>query len=386
MNRPDYHGGSIVNLMASLIQARGGTPLGYAPLRLLDADRLQGCRHIVLLVIDGLGYRYLTRAGAGGTLRSHLAGRMTSVFPATTATAITTFLTGLAPQQHGLTGWHTWFRELGSVLSVLPAHPRFGGPTLSESGIDVARLFNHVPVFDRLATPSCVVAPKHIAHSDFNRAHRGRAHVRVYQGLEQMFGLTAKAVREARQPSYVYAYWPELDRIAHEYGIASEAADAHLAEVDAAFERFLTSIAGSGSLVIVTADHGLIDSGEAFEVDLDDHPALVDTLSLPLCGERRAAYCYVRPDRREDFEHYVETELAAHVSLQRSHELIAQGYFGLGSAHPRLHERVGDYVLLAKDNYVIKDWLFGERRYTQVGVHGGLSDQELFVPLIIAEC
>ena len=29
-------------------------------------------------------------------------------------------MTGLAPQAHGLTGWHMYFREIGAVLAVLP--------------------------------------------------------------------------------------------------------------------------------------------------------------------------------------------------------------------------------------------------------------------------
>ena len=128
MSRPDYQDGSIVNLMASLILGLGGVPHGYAPLRELKPERLQRYRNIVLLVIDGLGHQYLTRAGAGGTLHAHLQGRITSVFPTTTTTAITTFYTGLAPRQHGLTGWHTWFRELGCVLKVLPTRPVMAEP------------------------------------------------------------------------------------------------------------------------------------------------------------------------------------------------------------------------------------------------------------------
>jgi hypothetical protein len=38
-----------------------------------------------------------------------------------------------------------------------------------------------------------------------------------------------------------------------------------------------------------------------------------------------------------------------------------------------------------KQNYVIKDWLLGERRYVHVGVHGGVSEQEMHVPLIIID-
>jgi hypothetical protein len=36
-----------------------------------------------------------------------------------------------------------------------------------------------------------------------------------------------------------------------------------------------------------------------------------------------------------------------------------------------------------KERYVIKDWLPGERHLTQIGVHGGLSAAELYVPLIL---
>lgn len=386
MSQPDYKGSSIVNLMATVIQGLGGASPGYAPLSMLEPAQLQNYSHIVLIVIDGLGHQYLCHAGQGGTLHAHSKGRISSVFPTTTATAITSLLTGLAPQQHGLTGWHTWFKELGCVLNVLPARPRFGGNGLRDADLDVASLYNHVPVFNRIPTPSCMVVPKHIAHSDFNLALRGRAEIHAYQSLEHMFELTARAVRVPEGRSYVYTYWPELDRIAHEAGIGSEAASRHLAEIDAAFGRFLELMAGSDTLVIVTADHGIIDSGKSYEIQLENHPALVETLTLPLCGERRAAYCYVKPDARDVFEDYVGRELAAFTELRASRDLIAQNYFGLGEPHPGLRDRVGDYTLIMKGKYVIKDWLFAEHRYHQIGVHGGLSEQELYVPLILAPC
>ena len=33
----------------------------------------------------------------------------------------------------------------------------------------------------------------------------------------------------------------------------------------------------------------------------------------------------------------------------------------------------------------IKDWILGERRHVQIGVHGGTSEQETTVPLIVAQ-
>ncbi len=104
---------------------------------------------------------------------------------------------------------------------------------------------------------------------------------------------------------------------------------------------------------------------------------------MPLCGEPRTAYCYVRQERTQHFERYITTNLDHACQLTESKQLIASGYFGLGHSHPELHHRVGDYTLLMKENYVIRDRLLTEKPFTQIGVHGGLSHQELYVPLII---
>jgi hypothetical protein len=381
---PDYLGGSIVNLMASLITALGGEELLYPPLRLLPPARLAQSRNVVLLVIDGLGHEHLTRADAG-VLRRGLLGPVTSVFPSTTATAITTFLTGSGPQQHALPGWHTYFKELGSVVAVLPFRARHGGPPLGDTGIDAGALFGHVPVFNRIRAQSFVVAPERIVHSDYNTAHTGPATRKAYNTLREMFATTAHIVRDSRERTYVYAYWPELDRLAHEHGIGSREAAAHLTELDKEFGHFLERIQGSDSTVIVTADHGFVDADPDHAVELDAHPKLAESLLLPLCGERRAAYCYVHPDRRAQFEDYVQSVLAAEVELIPSAKLIERGYFGLGPAHPRLHERIGDYTLVMRGRATIKDWLMGERRYSQVGVHGGVSAAEMRVPLVVAD-
>lgn len=381
---PDYQGGSILNLMASIESACGGNP-PYLPLRALPPDEIAGARNLILLVIDGLGHERLISGCAGGALHRHLRAKITSVFPSTTATAITTFLTGLAPQQHGLTGWFTYFREIGSVAAVLPFRPRHGGRSYREAGIEVNALMGHTAFFDKIDVPSYVVSPEWIVHSDFNTAHSGRAQKRGYDTLDAMFQSIAGIVRESAGRKYVYAYYPGLDTLAHEYGIGSPRATALLSRLDEAFERFLAEIGGSESSVIVCADHGFIDASPGSQIELDDHPSLAKTLLLPLCGEPRAAYCYVHPDKAEQFETYVRNELSAQTELFKSRQLVEEGWFGPGDPHPRLLDRVGHYTLVMRENYAIKDWLTGERRYTHIGLHGGVSETEMYVPLIVAQ-
>jgi hypothetical protein len=356
----------------------------YPELNTLPAEALSGARNIVLLVIDGLGYDYLTRAGAGGALQRHLKARITSVFPSTTATAVSSFLTGVGPQQHALTGWHTWLREFGCIAVTLRFHPRHGGEPLSKAGIDPRSVFTAEPMFDRLAAKSHVVSPANIIDSDYNVAHCGLALRRPYKELPELFSTVAEIVRSGSERQFIHAYTYDLDATAHSFGSVSPEVQAKFRQIDAAFARFLDEIAGSDTLVIAVADHGFIDSPKSACIELEDHPQLAQTLMLPLCGERRVAYCYVQPGREGAFEHYVQTRLDHCASLYRSADLIAQGWFGLGRANPRLAERVGHYTLVMKGNYTIKDWIPGESRHLTVGVHGGVSAAEMYVPLIVA--
>ncbi|MEW8525714.1 MAG: alkaline phosphatase family protein [Candidatus Thiodiazotropha endolucinida] len=381
---PDYNGGSIVNLMASLQRAMGGDRHSYPPLDLLASLPLGSYRKILLWVVDGLGINYLRAHPEAETLNAHLKGAITSVFPPTTATAVTTFLTGDAPQQHGLTGWHVYFRELGAVLAVLPGRPRYGGVTLGEAGIDTGELLGHTPFSDKIAYDSVMLSPAYIAESDFNRAHLGRARLVRHRNLPELTRQIAELLQESND-RFHYAYWPELDSIGHRSGIWSEEAKRHLLEIDQAFSYLLEQCRGTDSLIIVCADHGQIDTRPNDRISLDDHSELLEMLSLPLCGEPCAAYCYLRPGCENAFDDYVKSEFAGKVIAYPSSELLDNSWFGFGAPHPQLSSRIGNRLLLMQENYTIKDWLAQEKRYDLVGVHGGLSSNELFVPLILME-
>jgi hypothetical protein len=382
---PDYAGGSIVNLMASIAVALGAKDWPCAPLRLLDPAALRRRTSILLLVVDGLGYRYLREVHAGSTLNQHVRGSMTSVFPSTTATAITAMMSGLAPQQHGLTGWHVYFEEIDAVGAVLPFRLRPTDERLAQLGLEPSQVFTHPSFFDRVPAQTFVVSPASIIDSEFNTAHSGRAQRHAYGSLQQFFRAIELTLRAPGERKLVYAYYPELDSTAHEQGIGSRRSADVLRRFDTGFARLLATLAGSDVTVLVTADHGFIDAPATERVELDDHPHLAATLAQPLCGERRAAYCYVRPGQAHTFEDYVRNELAERVSLFESRSLIDTGWFGPGEPHPKLQSRVGDYVLLMQASATIKDWMPGERRHSLIGVHGGASADEMLVPLIVVE-
>lgn len=383
---PDYTGRSLVNLMQSVAVACSVSAAPYSPLTLALPRALGEARNLLLLVIDGMGEALLQQAGQGTRLLAHRVGTLTSVFPSTTAAAVTTLLTGFAPAQHGLTGWHMHFSEAGSVLAVLPLTRRVARTCQCEwpSLPPPEDLFDCRGLFGALDRRSHVVSPAAIVDSDFNRFHTGGAQSHAYSGRDALFDCVADIARGGSERQYVYAYYDALDSLSHRVGAYGEAAAEELRELDAGFARLLQRLAGSDTIVLVTADHGFIDSPDARSIDLAQHPELSAMLTQPLCGEPRLAYCYVAPGRHEAFEAYVARRLGHATRCVRSDALIRAGWFGPGAANPRLAGRVGTHTLVMRDNWTIRDWLVGERRYRQIGVHGGLSKREMQVPLIAA--
>ena len=376
--RPDYAGGSLVNLVASIVAARGGNAL-HAPLRNLRAEELRGARNVVLLIIDGIGDNYLVRRGAGGALARRRRASLTSVFPSTTASAITTSYTGCTPLEHGLTGWFTYFGEAGCVAAALPFRSRGDMLPLARRGVTPEQIYVAPALFESLPVRSIVVTHKDIVDSEYNSRHCRGAERIAYETLDELVAAIESAVKSGAERKFVYAYWPVYDMISHRFGADSAEAFAAFEAIDAAFERLAARLSGTESVLLATADHGFIDVPP--EQSLELPPALSSLLRFPLCGERRVVYCYVHD--ASGFMQKAKEWLGERGDVLPSRTLVDEGWFGPGTPHPRFAERVGDVALVMRGRYTVKDWTAGESRHLHIGNHGGTSEDEMLIPLIL---
>ena len=376
--RPDYSGGSLVNLVASIVAARGGTAL-HVPLRDLRVEELREARNVVFLIVDGLGDNYLMRRGAGGELARRRRASLTSVFPSTTASAITSSYTGRTPLEHGLTGWFTYFSEAGCVSAALPFRSRGDYQTLAQRGVTPEQIYVCKSIFESLSDVSFVVTSKDIIDSEYNSRHCRGARRLAYETLDELVAQVEAAVKSGAERKFVYAYWPLYDMVSHRYGAESAEAFEQFSKIDAAFGVLLRRLAGTDSAVIATADHGFIDVPPEECFDLPDF--LASMLRFPLCGERRVAYCHVHA--KSEFMKKAKDWLGERAEVLLSESLVNDGWFGPGTPHPRLAERVGDVTLLMRNRYTVKDWTPGESRHLHIGNHGGTSEDEMLIPLIL---
>jgi hypothetical protein len=376
MVRPDYSGGGFVNLVASLAAARGGRPR-HAPLAALPAKELRPATNVIFLIVDGLGDSYLRAHGAGGALMRHRRGAISAVFPSTTATAITAGFTGATPIEHGLTGWFTYFSETACVGAPLPFIRRGERRPL---GVPPGRLFVEPPFFDTLADRVIVVTWKVIVDATYNAFHCGRAERLSYDSLEGFVAQVDAAVRSGPGRKFIYAYWPEFDALSHQHGVGSAEVRAHFAALDGALGQLLGRLAGSDTTLVLTADHGFVDVPAAEAIDLP--PSLAAQLRFPLCGERRVAFCHVHD--RNVFIEQTKEFLGERADVRSSRELIDEGWFGGGRPHPRFAERIGDVAIVMRGRGTVKDRVPGEKPHAFIGDHGGTSEDEMRIPLVVA--
>jgi len=373
--QPDYSGGGLVNLMASIVEACGGRALH---------PRLSDCalgepRNLVLLVVDGLGDNYLRRRG--GELAAKRRRAITSVFPSTTASAITTSYTGCTPLEHGLTGWFTYFGEAACVGASLPFKSRGDLQPLGARGVRPDDIYVRRSIFEQLPLRSIVVTGCDIIDSEYNARHCRGAERLAYETVDELVSQIERSIKSGEERKFVYAYWPAYDQVSHRHGCESREAAAELEKIDAAFAELCRRLRGTETTLVATADHGFIDVSPEESLELPAH--LLRELRFPLCGERRIAYCHVHSP--EDFAKKASDWLGSRADVLPSRRLLEEGWFGPGTPHPRFAERIGDVALVMRDRYTVKDWIAGEPRHLHIGNHGGPSEDEMLIPLVMEE-
>ena len=111
---------SFVDLVNAMHRG-AGVPVASTPHGDEIAKHLFDRDHLVIVLVDGMGMAALDDP-ACADLRGRVRMELDSVFPATTACAITTVATGLWPGRHGVPGWYAYLQERDLSVTVLPVH------------------------------------------------------------------------------------------------------------------------------------------------------------------------------------------------------------------------------------------------------------------------
>ncbi|HEX2322276.1 MAG TPA: nucleotide pyrophosphatase/phosphodiesterase family protein [Streptosporangiaceae bacterium] len=358
---------SSLDALATSVLASLAVPAEPNPLQLPEAER------VCLLLVDGLGWELLSAHPAAAPFMSELAmtaAPLTAGFPATTATSLGTLGTGRPPGQHGLLGYQVAIPGSGALLNAL----RW------DASVDPLSWQPGSTIFERAAAAGVSTfraAPGSFRKSGLSVAAMRGANYLPADTLGALVSRTAAALADAA-PALAMVYYGDLDATGHVLGCGSDAWQYQLAHVDKLAEQLAAAVP-HGTVLYITADHGMTDVPPGERADVDAQPELRAGLAL-LGGEPRARHLYCRPGAAGDVLHTWREVLGNRAWVASKEQAVADGWFG--PVENAFEARIGDVIVAPSGPNAIVATRSEPRESALVGMHGSLTPGDQLVPLL----
>lgn len=375
--------GAIRGLLdAPIVTADAGVPMLSSLLGSSD--------HFIFILVDGLGLDMVEELPPSTFLRRQLAREIRTVFPSSTAPALTAIATGAWPAQHGVTGWWTHLPELKASGLLLPFVTRANGQMpsqpLSAAGITPEQAFPLPSWLGAANHRALLLLPENIVDTVYSTYFSGTCARLGYRTLEDGMGAIAERIRTASAPTYSYLYSPLLDEVGHRQGRHHEEMDGALLALNKALDNLGRSVQGKARLVI-TADHGLLDVPAAGRYKLSPTDTdLMTLLRYSPSGDARVMYFHVRDGSEETFRERFMNRFGDAFMLLATDDVERLRLLGPDPISSHTRARIGDFTAIARGAAVLEYTPTGQPGpvLKAVAAHSGLTPQEMRIPLIVA--
>lgn len=389
MVRPEY-GNSIVEIPGTVSE-------------LLDIDSeleslkqikdYEDVENVVLIFIDAFGYNQWKSFDSGLFRRAEENGdlhKITSTFPSATPATLTSVNTGRQPVEHSLLGWEMYYEELDMIIQTLPFVDRGWIPVQDiVEDADPSILFEGEAfhsILENEGISTYGIADEEVKDSDYSNLTSGEeTEKRPYKNIREMSFKVRKVLNQELGKKYVYTYTDLIDKTCHEHGPGSEEEKVQLEEISDSLERELGKVdkeVAEKTLVLFSADHGQIRKSD--EVDLmkyeEVREKLETTQGRPItpCGSARSVFLHVKEGEIRNLKEFLEDQIDAQIF--RTEEAFKEGLFGDRETGENFYSRAGDLLIIPNGK---KAYWYDTDEYEQEGYHGGLHEDEMYVPLSV---
>ncbi|MGH7214529.1 MAG: alkaline phosphatase family protein [Tepidisphaeraceae bacterium] len=383
--RPSDQQPSLVHLVRAIATLAGVPDLdpGAGPTNQL-AKLIGPSDHLVFVLLDGLGMNLIERLPTGSFLASHLRREIHATCPSTTACALTTVTTAQYPNRHGVTGWFTHLPEFDLTAMILPFAERFSNQPLARRDIAPEDVLPLPPIAPRMTHRPLSLTPAYITNTVYNTYARGGTRGVGYRTLSDAIDQTIAHVSGATVPTYTHLYLHDIDTLCHHVGIGHDSVLPLILGIDAELDRLAKAV-GTRARIVVSADHGLIDVPKPDQSLLLVGDPMLDLLMVPPSGDARMPIFHLRPGQRDAFTVLFGERFGDGMILLETSDAERLQLFGPGPMSDVARRRFGDFIAFppraATLSYHPPHKPLGE---LYLAVHGGLSPEEMRVPLCIA--
>ena len=361
---PEYNN-CITNLSVSILKEFGADTGEKKGLPFCDELFRKNYKNIVVLLLDGMGVSVLQKnLKKRGFFNSHLALKYSSVFPPTTVAATTSIDSGKNPVEHSWLGWDCYYKELDENVTVFTNNK--SGTEEPAADFYVAGRFCG---YENVVSQITALGGQAYYSTPFVFPNPGDFEA-VCERIESLCKKEGK--------KYIYAYWSEPDHTMHEKGCYGKNAVEVLKYLEQQVEILSKKL--KDTLLLVTADHGHMDS---LGVSITEYPKLMECLVRMPSIEPRALNLFVKEGLKEKFEKEFQKAFGEKFLLLTKEEVREKQLFGPGTEHPQFDGMLGDYLAVAVSDLSIYNT--PEEKNHFIGVHAGMTEAEMTIPLIVIE-
>ena len=365
---------------------------------------------VLLFFVDAFGWRFFERYAEKydflkTVLQQGVVSKITSQFPSTTAAHVTNIHTGLPVGQSGVYEWNYYEPLVDDLISPLlfsyvnyTSEDKLKRDTVKRANVPAASFFPEQTLYNTLKEQgivSHVLQHQNYTPSTYSDIVLQGARQHAYQNIEVALSYLAELVTvENAPPSYYFVYFDRIDSACHHYGPFSKEFER---EVDGFFKAletlFYKNVQGKvkNTLLIVTADHGQIEVNPKttyyLDKELPDFHRFLATnrqghLLVP-AGSARDMFLYIKEEDKAEATALLREKLAGRAEIYDTQDLLVQHFFGEAEPTPTFLARLGNVVILPYKNETVWWSQGGKYDLRFLGMHGGLTREEVEIPLLL---
>ncbi len=379
---------------------------GFAgiPARIRDACASGKYDAVVLFLVDGFGWRFfekfqempfLKRLTTHGKVE-----KLTSQFPSTTAAHLTTIHTGLPVGQSGVFEWFYYEPLLDRVIA--PLLFSYAGDQERDTLkglVKAASLYPNQTLYQELGkqgTESHVFGMRDYTPSTYSNVVMKGAKLNSFKTLPEALVNLGITIENLTTPAYIHFYFDNIDSTCHKYGPSAPQTESEIEAFLLVMEHFFERVFSGRKrvLFLLTADHGASEVNPKTTIFLNKEKRFkgierflktnqAGDLIVP-AGSARDLFLYVKDELLDEAQEFLSKGLEGKAEVVKTQWLMENGYFG-PEISPKFRARVGNLVILSHRYESV--WWYEKDRFEQrfYGHHGGLTPQEMEIPLVTLE-
>ncbi|MGB9979602.1 alkaline phosphatase family protein [Methanobacterium sp.] len=359
---------------------------------------------VVLFLIDGLGANYLQEfkdnSGLLKTIEEIGANFfLTCQFPSTTAANVTTIHTGLNVAQHGMYEWFYYEPLVDDIIApVLFSYARDNERETLQNEVNPNDIYPTKTVYQKLnyhGVKNFVFQNKHLINTNYSKTLLKGADIKGYGTLSKGIKTLAECVNNENGKAYYLFYYSQIDKASHEYGPESKKSNNEVKKLLKALEKLPSILEklDENILFILTSDHGQIALNNEKNLylnhefpDIEKHIKKSENYDVLVpAGSARDMFLYIEDEMIDDVLNLLQDRLYNKAVVCKTSYLIKNNYFGRKKISKALQSRLGNLAILPLENWTVWWYEKGVFETKNLGHHGGLSPDEIKIPLLVWE-